>query len=183
MVIIAVGEVKSAIIIVVRHIVVNHDYGSPGVEDGVGDDGSKGRTADHVVAIDVAAIDTVVEVVGDATVVNRSDMMRDMHVIVIVVVVRVYVGGVGRISSGISSGMSSGVSSGMVAAGLSVTAGLVTSAGVVTGIRAGGRHRLRSGCALLRVSALSVFRNNIRRGGSGGRGGCGSCLRGRSGLG
>ena len=104
MVILLIREVKSAIIVVVADIVVNHDYGSPGVEDGVGDDGSKGRTADHVIAIDVAAIDTVVEVVGDAVVVNRSDMMRNMHVVVVVVVVRVYVGVVRCIAAVMISG-------------------------------------------------------------------------------
>ena len=95
LVIIAVGEVKSAIIIVVRHIVVNHDYGSPGVEDGVGDDGSERRAADDVVSIDIAAVNAVVEVVGDSVVIYRSDVMRDMHVAVVVVVIRVYVGSVG----------------------------------------------------------------------------------------
>jgi hypothetical protein len=92
LVIIAVGEVKSAIIVVVRDIVVDHNYGFPGVEDRVGDDGSKGRAAYDVVAIDVAAIDAVVEVVGHSVVVNRSDVMRDVDVVVVVVVIRVYVG-------------------------------------------------------------------------------------------
>ena len=120
MVIIAVGEVKSAIVVVVSDIVVDHDYGFPGVEDRVGDDGSKGRAADDVVAIEVAAIDAVVEVVGDAVVVNRSNVTRDVNVIVVVVVIRVYVGVVGcrSMSGAVSRSVFSGTS------GLSVVTNL-----------------------------------------------------------
>ena len=101
MVIIVVREVKSAIIIVVIHVIVHHDYGSPSVEESVGDDGSDRRTADDVVTIDVAAVNTVVEVVGSAVKVNGADVMRHVHISVIVVVVRVYVRGVGYSVSGI----------------------------------------------------------------------------------
>jgi len=146
LVIIVVGEVKSAIIIVVSDIVVNHDYGFPGIEDRVGDDGSKGRTADHVVAIHVAAEGAVVEVVGNSVVVNRSDVMRDMNMTVIVVVVRVYVGVVGSraviraVTIRVSARVSAVVAS-VVASGLSSRTGLVTT--VVVASVAGTADRLR----------------------------------------
>ena len=154
LVIIAVGEVKSAIVVVVGYIVVNHDHGFPGVEDGVGDDGSKRRAADDVVAIEVAAVNTVVEVVGSSVVVNRSDVMGHVHVIVIVVVVRVYVGCVGCVSSGTcarTSGMSGTSRMSGIAAGLSTG---VVAAGTVVTLVAGTRHRLRLSYALFGVSAF-----------------------------
>jgi hypothetical protein len=94
LVIIVVWEVKSAIIIVVIDIVVNHNHRTPGAEESVGDDSSKGRTADDVVSIEVAAVNTVVEVVGSSVVIYGSDVMRDVDMTVIVVVIRVYIGGV-----------------------------------------------------------------------------------------
>ena len=68
------------------------------MEDAVGDDGSDRRTADHVVPIDVAAEDAVVEVVGHAVIVNRTDVVRNAHVVTEVVVIRVHIG------SGLRSG-------------------------------------------------------------------------------
>lgn len=141
LVIILVGEVKSAIVVVVADIVVDHDHRFPGVEEAVGDDGSEGRTADDVVAIDVAAIDTVVEVVGDTVVVDRSDVVRDMHVTVVVVVVWVYIGGVGH------SGTVSRAVSGTVTSGLAAT-------GIVVAIVAGTGDRLRTGLTLFGVASL-----------------------------
>jgi hypothetical protein len=153
LVIIAVWEVKSAIIVVVSDVVVNHNYGSPGVENGVGDDGSKGRTADHIVAIEVAGINTVVEVVGDTVVVNRSDMVRNMYVIVIVVVIRVYVGSVGVTSGACARTSRSGMTgiSRMtgIAARLSAAVGIVATVTLV----AGTCHRLRFRLTLFGVSA------------------------------
>ena len=96
LVIIVLGEVESAVIVVVVHIFVHHNYRAPGVEDGVGYDGSKGRTADDVATVDVAAVDAVVEVVGDAVIVDRSDVVRDVNVGVVVVVVGVHIRGVRR---------------------------------------------------------------------------------------
>ena len=172
MVIILVGEVKSAIVVVVADIVVDHDHRSPGVEEAVGDDGSEGRTADDVVAIDVAAIDTVVEVVGDTVVVDRSDVVRDMHVTVVVVVVRVYVG---IVRGGAVSGTRARAVSG--ASVLVITTG-VTGSGA---FRAGGGDGLRGGRSLGRVSA------SFRGGGAGRSDGSGSGSRtgrrgGRSGC-
>lgn len=151
MVIIVVGEVKSAIIIVVVDVSVDHNHRVPGVEEAVGDDGSEGRTADDVVTIDVAAVNTVVEVVGDAVVVNRSDVVRNVHIAVVVVVVRVYIGGV-RYSRTVVRAVSFRMSSGM-SSGLSGTSGLV-AAGIVVAVIAGTGHRLRLSLTLFGVSAL-----------------------------
>lgn len=70
---------------------MDHDHRSPGVEDAVGNHGSDRRTADDVVTIDIAAEDAVVEVVGHAVIVNRTDVMRDSHVVTEVVVIRVHI--------------------------------------------------------------------------------------------
>ena len=94
MVIIVVREVESAVVIVVIYIFIDYNHGFPSVEESVGDDGSKRRAADYEATVDVAAIDAVVEVVRSAVVVNRSDVVRDMHIAVVVVVIRVYVWGV-----------------------------------------------------------------------------------------
>jgi hypothetical protein len=94
LVIIVVREVKSAIIVVVVDIVVDHNHGVPGAEERVSNDCSKGRTADDVVSIEVAAVNTVVEVVGSSVVIYGSDVMRNVDMTVIVVVIRVYVGSV-----------------------------------------------------------------------------------------
>ena len=91
MVIIVVREVKSAIVIVVIHILIDHNHRVPSAEEGVCDDGSKGRAADYIATVEVTAIDTIVEVVGHTMIVDRSDVVRDMHIAVIVVVIRVYV--------------------------------------------------------------------------------------------
>jgi uncharacterized membrane protein len=136
LIIISVGEVKSAIIVVVSYIVVNHNHGSPSVENGVGDDGSERRAADDVVSIDIAAVNAVVEVVGYTIVVNRSDVSGNVDVAVVVVVVRVYVGSV-RCGSG-SVSMFSGTS------GLSVMFAFVVT--VVIGrsfVASAGGYRLR----------------------------------------
>jgi len=94
LVIIVVREVESTIVVVVIHVFIDYNHGAPSVEERVCDDGSKGRAADYEATVDVAAIDAVVEVVGSAMVVNRSDVVRDVHIAVVVVVVRVYVWGV-----------------------------------------------------------------------------------------
>ena len=91
LVIIVVRKVESAVIVVVIHIFIDHNYRAPGVEERVCDDGSERRAADYEATVDVAAIDAVVEVVGSAVVVNRSDVVRDVHIAVVVVVIRVYV--------------------------------------------------------------------------------------------
>lgn len=147
MVIIVVREVKSAIVVVVSDVVVDHNHGSPGVEKGVGDDGSEGRAADDVVSVHVAAVDSVVEVVGSAVVVNRSYTRGDVHVAVVVVVVRVYVGVVrGRAS--VMSGISMSVASSFVV----VVAVLASSC--CRSFRAGCRDGLRAGRSLGGISAL-----------------------------
>ena len=156
LVIIAVGEVKSTIVVVVGDIVVNHNYRFPAIEDCVGDDGSKGRAADDVVAIDVAAIDAVVEVVRHSVVVNRSDVVRDVHVAVIVVVVRVHVGSVrgGSRSRSVSRSMFSGTS------GLSVVTAFVVTVVVsrrCSVARTSG-YRLRSRMTLFGVTSFSLGR-------------------------
>jgi hypothetical protein len=94
LVIIVVWEVKSAIVVVVVDIVVDHNHRVPGVEESVGDDSSKGRTADDIVSIEVAAVNTVVEVVGSSVIIYGSDVVRNVDMTVIVVVIRVYVGSV-----------------------------------------------------------------------------------------
>ena len=148
LVIIVVGEVKSAIVVVVVDVFVDHNHRVPGVEEAVGDDSSEGRTADDVATIDVAAVNTVVEIVGDAVIVNRSDVVRNVHIAVVVVVVRVYVRSV-RCSRTVVRA----VSSGMSYSGLSGTSGLV-AAGVVVAFIAGTGHRLRLSLTLFGVSAL-----------------------------
>lgn len=70
---------------------MDHDHGMPGVEDAVGDHCSDRRAADYIVPIDVAAEDAIVEVVGQAMIVDRADVARNMHVISKVVVIRVHV--------------------------------------------------------------------------------------------
>ena len=175
MVIIAVREVKSAIIVVVSDVVVNHDYGSPGVENGVGDDGSKGRTADHIVAIEVAGIDTVVEVVGDAVVVNRSDAGRNVHVLVVVVVIRVYVGSVGVSSGACARASRSGMT------GISRMTGVAarSSTAVVVALVAGASHRLRLSLTFLSVSASLRDSSRFRICGGGRTGSVDGCIVGR----
>lgn len=140
LVIIVVGEVKSAIIVVVVDFVVHHNYRVPGVEEIVGDDGSEGRTADDVVAIDVAAINAVVEIVGYTVIVNRSDVVRDVHMTVVVVVVRVYVGDV-RHSVSVLRTVSLRISSGLAASC------------IVAAFVAGTGYRLRIGLTLFGVAA------------------------------
>lgn len=114
------------------------------MEKSVGDDGSEGRTADHEVTIDVAAIDTVVEIVGGAVIIDRSDMVRDMHVSVIVVVIRVYVGGVGHSVSRIRA----------VAIGMTSGSRLVTIASVGIAFGAGTAYGLRLCLTLCRIAAF-----------------------------
>ena len=131
MVIIVVREVESAVVIVVVHILIDYNHGSPSVEERVGDDGSERRTADYVATVDVAAIDAVVEVVGYTVVIDRSDVVRNVHIAVVVVVVRVYVGGVRHSVSRIRAvtltiGMSS--RSGLVATGIVVATSVVVPA-------------------------------------------------------
>ena len=150
LVIIVVGEVESAIVVVVVDVFVDHNHRVPSVEEAVGDDGSEGRTADDVATIDVAAVNTVVEVVGDAVVVNRSDVVRNVHIAVVVVVVRVYIGGV-RYSRTVVRAVSVRMSS--RSSGLSGTSGLV-AAGIVVAVIAGTGHRLRLSLTLFGVSAL-----------------------------
>jgi len=82
--------VGSVVVVVVDVLVDDHDR-RPSVEDAVGDDGSDRRAADDVTAIDVAAENAVVEVVGDAVIVYRTDTRRDVHVVTEVVVVRVHI--------------------------------------------------------------------------------------------
>lgn len=84
--------VKCAIIVVICHISVNDHHGAPGVEDGMCDDSSYRRAADDIVSVDVAAVNTVVEVVGDTVIVNGADTVRNVHVVTERVVVRVYIG-------------------------------------------------------------------------------------------
>ena len=148
MVILLIREVKSAIIIVVRYIVVDHDYGFPGVEDHVGNHSSKGRAADHVVAIDVAAEDAVVEVVGNSVVVNRSDVTRNVHVAVVVVVVRVYVGVM-------RSGTRVRAVTVRVSSGMSARAGIIATI-VIVAFVAGTTDRLRLCLTLFGVSTLDI---------------------------
>ena len=136
MVIIVVREVESAVVIVVIHILIYHNHRVPSVEEGVSDDGSKRRAADDEVTIDVAAIDAVVEVVGSAVVVNGSDVVRNMHVSVIVVVVGVYVGGVRHSVSRVRAmafGMTSRIASG---------SGLIAIVYITAAFCAGTAHRL-----------------------------------------
>ena len=123
MVIIVVREVESAVVIVVIYIFIDYNHGFPSVEESVGDDGSKRRAADYEATVDVAAIDAVVEVVGHAMVINRSDMVRDVHIAVIVVVIRVYVGCV-RNSMSVVRAVTFGMTSrgGLVATGVVVAA-------------------------------------------------------------
>ena len=147
LVIIVVWEVKSAIIIVVIHIVVHHHDGAPSVEEGVGYDSSKRRAANDVVTIEIAAVNTVVEVVGDAIVVNRSDVMRNTHMSVIVVVVRVYVRGVRSAVTMVS------VVTIRMSSRLSSVTGLVATCISVSFV-AGTRHRLRLRFAFCRVTSL-----------------------------
>ena len=148
LVIIVVWEVKSAIVVVVVDIVVDHNHRVPGVEESVGDDSSKGRAADHVVTIEVAAEDTIVEVVGSSVVVYRSDVVRDMHVSVVVVVVRVYVGsvrsraGVRAVTVRMSARVSTVIASGL-SARMSARTGLVTASVVAVASIAGTADRLR----------------------------------------
>jgi len=108
---------------------VDYDHRSPGVEEVVCDDSSDRRAADHIVSIDVAAEDTVVEVVGHAVIVNRTDVVRNRHVMTEVVVVRVH------IRSGFGSGArSSGIPMDLrcrLRTSLSML--VVTSLGVITG--------------------------------------------------
>jgi len=70
---------------------VDDDYRIPGVEDAVGDDSSDRRAANHIVSVEIAAKDAVVEVVGHAVIVHRADVARDGHVVTEVVVIRVHV--------------------------------------------------------------------------------------------
>ena len=136
LVIVVVREVESAVVIVVIHVLVNHNHRIPSVKERVGDDSSEGRAADHEMTIDVAAIDAVVEVVGSAVVVNRSDVVRNMHVSVIVVVVGVYVGGVRHSVSGIRAvafGMTSRMTSG---------SGLIAIVYIIAAFCAGTVYRL-----------------------------------------
>jgi len=151
LVIIVVREVESAVVIVVVHILIDYNHGSPSVEERVGDDGSERRTADYVATVDVAAIDAVVEVVGYTVVIDRSDVVRDVHIAVVVVVIRVYIGGVRHSVSRIRAvtvtiGMSS--RSGLVATGIVVATSVVVSAIART------RDRLRLCLTLCSVSAF-----------------------------
>ena len=101
LVIIVVRKVECAVIVVVIHIFIDHNHRAPGVEERVGDDGPKRRAADYEATVDVAAIDAVVEVVGSAVIIDRSDVVRNVNVAVVVVVIRVYVGSVRHSVSGI----------------------------------------------------------------------------------
>ena len=114
LVIIVVREVKSAIIVVVSDVVVKHDHGSPGVEQSVGDNSSEGRAADDVVSVDMAAVHSVVEIVGSSVVVNRFHTRGDVDMAVVVVVIRVYVGVVRGGTAGVRTVCTRG--SGIVAA-------------------------------------------------------------------
>lgn len=107
---------------------MDYNHRSPGVEDAVSDDSSDRRTADHVVPIDVAAEDAVVEVVGHAVIVNRADVVRNAHVVTEVVVIRVHVG------SGLRSGSST----------------RSTCVSVVL------RNRLRTGLSMLGIASLGI---------------------------
>jgi hypothetical protein len=168
LVIIVVGEVKSTIIIVVIHVVIDHYNRAPSVEEGVGDDSSKRRAADDVVTIDIAAVGAVIEVVGHAIVIYGSDVVRNVDVVVVVMVIRVYVRSVrGAVTMMrvVTFRMSARVSS------LSVMA----TAGIPIAFIAGTRHRLRLCFSLFGVSSLDG--RGIRgcrvggRTGSSGRGG------------
>ena len=89
-VVITSRQEESAIIIVVGDISVNNHHGSPGVENGVRDDGAKRGSADHIVAVEHRAEDTVVVVVRDASIVHRTDVVRDTHMAAEVVVIGVH---------------------------------------------------------------------------------------------
>lgn len=84
-------SVVCSVVVVVVNVLVDDDDGRPGVEDTVSDDGSDRRAADDVTAIDVAAEDAVVEVVGDAVIVYWTDTRRNIHVVTEVVIVRVHI--------------------------------------------------------------------------------------------
>lgn len=154
MVIIVVRKVESAVVVVVIHVFIDHNYRIPGVEERVGDDGSKGRTADYEATVDVAAIDAVVEVVGSAVIIDRSDVVRNVNVSVVVVVIRVYVGGV-RPVSGVRS----------MAVGMTSGSGLTAVAHIAVSFCAGTVYRLRLCLALCRVAAFGcgIGRNRIVR--------------------
>lgn len=110
----------------------------------MGDDCSYRRAADDVVSVDVAAVNAVVEIVGGAMVVDRSDIVGNMHVPVIVVVVGVYIGGVRDSVSGVRS-----VASGMTARGR-----LAAVVHIIVTFCAGAVYRLGLCLTLCRVAAL-----------------------------
>ena len=83
--------VKCAIIVVISHISIDDHHRAPSAEDGVSYDSSDRRAADDIVSVDVAAVNAVVEVVGNAVIVNGTDTVRNVHVVTKGVVVRVYV--------------------------------------------------------------------------------------------
>lgn len=83
--------IKCSIIVVVGDVLIDDDYGVPSVEEGVGNNGSYRRAADDIHSIDIATIDTVVEVVGDAMEVYRTDVTRNIVMVSKVVVVGVHI--------------------------------------------------------------------------------------------
>ncbi len=87
---------------------MDHDNGTPGVEDRVCDDGAERRSADHIVAVQHGAEDAVIVVVGNSAVVNRLYMTRDSHVAAEVVVIRVHEGVV--VHLGVATRATSGIS-------------------------------------------------------------------------
>ena len=157
MVIIVVRKVESAVVIVVIHIFIDYNHGFPSVEERVGDDGSKRRAADHEATVDVAAIDAVVEVIGSTVVVNGSDVVRNMHIAVVVVMIRVYVGGVGNSVSGVRA-----VTFGMTSRGGLVVTGIVAASVVVTAI-AGTADRLRLCLTLCSVATFCFSSGGVGR--------------------
>ena len=99
------------------------------MEEAVGNHGSDRRAADYVVTIEIAAEEAVVEVVGHAVIVNRTDVVRDVHVVAEVVVVRVHIRY--RLRRGTSSRVSTVVLRSSLRTSLSVAC--ITSLGVVFG--------------------------------------------------
>ena len=167
MVIVVVREVESAVVIVVIHILIDYNHGSPSVEERVGDDGSKRRAADYEATVDVAAIDAVVEVVGYAVVIDRSDVVRNVHIAVVVVMIRVYIRGVRHSVSGVRT----------VSFGMSSRSGLVATS-VVVGAIARTSDRLRLCLTLCGVSAFCFSIGSVGRRGDGiGAGFCHSAVR------
>ena len=164
LVIVVVREVESAVVIVVIHILIDYNHGSPSVEERVGDDGSKRRTADYEATVDVAAIDAVVEVVGYAVVIDRSDVVRNMHIAVVVVVIRVYIGGV-RYS--VSRVRTVTVTIGMPSRSGLVAPGIVIASSVVVSAIARTRNRLRLCLTLCGISAFCFGVGGVGRRGNG----------------